>query len=109
MLGCRPMRRFFLSAPPFAGALGVVAYGAMSVAAPEPQLVHEWRIIGGHHWQIVSPPGEDPATTDAAEGTRGACGAGMVEVRSKMKVTVLGDEMQQSVCTKWINRDFPER
>ncbi len=70
---------------------------------------HEWRLIGGKHWQIVAPAGEDTAVTDAAENTRGACRAGMVEVTGKMKLSFMLDEMQQNACTKWISRSFPER
>src|SRR5690348_17055892 len=49
----------------------------------------EWRYVLGKHWQIVSPAGEEPATTDAAEGNRGACPAGMIEVAGKMKAAAL--------------------
>jgi hypothetical protein len=102
------MKRSIAIAATLAPALAVVAYAAMS-GASVPELSHEWRVVGTNHWQIVSPPGEDPVATDAAEGTRGACGSGMVEVRGMMMQTPLGDELQKSVCTKWINRDFPER
>jgi hypothetical protein len=71
-----------------------------------------WTLVGGKHWQIASTDSEDPSLTDEAEGTRGACAPGMVEVRGAMKVdgergTVEG--LQDSVCTDWISRDFPER
>ena len=71
-----------------------------------------WTLVGGKHWQIASTDSEDPSVTAGAEGTRGACAPGMVEVRGAMKVdgergTVEG--LQDSVCTDWINRDFPER
>ena len=50
--------------------------------------------------------------TDEAEGTRGACPAGMVDVRGSMKIdgergTVEG--LQDTTCTDWISHDFPER
>jgi sulfatase modifying factor 1 len=85
-------------------------------AAPKVEpLAHEWQQVGGTHWQVVaSDPGEDPAATDAAEHTRGACPEGMVEVRGSMIVDPGGDVdavdgQQKSVCTDWINRNFPER
>jgi sulfatase-modifying factor enzyme 1 len=70
---------------------------------------HEWRLLDGGHWQIVSPPGEDPSVTDEIEKNRGACQPGMIEIQGKMKTGWLMDERQQAVCTKWINRNFPER
>jgi hypothetical protein len=87
-----------------AGAL--VSGGADAEEAP---LKHEWREVGTNHWQIKTPPGESPETTDAAEGTRGECPAGMVTIKGKMRLTEMGDELQKGICSKWINRDFPER
>src|ERR1041385_2251976 len=49
-------------------------------------LHHEWRLRHGKHWQIVSSPSESQEATDAAEGTRGTCGQGMVEVKGRMKM-----------------------
>lgn len=81
-------------------------------------LKHDWRLKLGKHWQIVSSPSESQETTDAAEGTRGACGTGMVEVKGRMKQDPSAnsfydhksiEEMQKTTCTKWINRDYPER
>jgi len=69
----------------------------------------EWRLVAGKHWQIVGPRGEDPAVTDAREGTRGTCPAGMVEVQGKMKMHFLLDELQLQACTKWIDKKWPER
>jgi hypothetical protein len=71
-----------------------------------------WTLVGGKHWQLASTDTEDPAVTDEAEGTRGACAPGMVEVAGSMKVdgergSVEG--LQDTTCTDWINRDFPER
>ena len=51
----------------------------------------------GKHWQIGGPRGEDPAVTDAREGTRGACPAGMVSVSGKMKVHAMIDELQLQI------------
>lgn len=68
-----------------------------------------WRKIKGHHFQIVSAPGEPTEVTDANEGNRGACPPGMVEVAGKMIDEYFMDQRQQQICTKWINRDFPER
>ncbi len=81
-------------------------------------LKHEWRLKVGRHWQIVGTPTESQAATDAAEGTRGACGVGMVEVKGKMKMDPSAkaafdhnsvEELQKTTCTKWIQREFPER
>ncbi len=78
------------------------------LAPPAP--TREWRLVmGGKHWQISGASGEDPAITDAREGTRGACPVGMVDVQGKMKVHAMLDEMQLQACTKWINRKWPER
>jgi sulfatase-modifying factor enzyme 1 len=94
-------------------AIGIVvaaaALLAVRVHADEKPLAHEWREIGANHWQILTPPGETPEATDAAEGNRGSCPAGMVEVKGKMRVTWMGDELQKSICSRWINRKFPER
>lgn len=98
-------------------------FAAPKVVAP----AHEWRQVGGSHWQMVAQDaahadsqatareaGEDPAATDAVENTRGACAEGMVEVRGNMILNPGGDvdwvdSLQKTVCTNWINRDFPER
>lgn len=69
----------------------------------------EWHLVMGKHWQINGPRGEDPALTDAHEGTRGACSAGMVSVKGKMKLHAMLDEMQLQACTKWIDKKWPER
>ena len=90
-----------------------IAFGllvALSTKADTPKpLTHDWREVGTNHWQIVSTTSEPTDVTDAAEGTRGACGPGMVEVKGNYRVTAIGDTLQKSVCSKWINRDFPER
>jgi sulfatase modifying factor 1 len=94
-------------------SVGVVATSGALIAggvhADDKPLTHEWREVGKNHWQIVTPDGEAPEATDAAEGTRGACSAGMVEIQGRMRVTPMGDYLQQSICSHWINRKFPER
>ncbi len=80
-------------------------------------LKHPFHLKLGRHWQIASTPSESQETTDAAEGTRGKCGSGMVEVKGRMKQdpgsnhfssnTV--EEMQKTTCTKWLQREYPER
>ena len=89
----------------------------LALTGPKP-LKHEWKLYRGHHWQIVSQATESRAETDAAEGTRGICPEGMVEIKGNMKQdpspTGMYDkksveEMQKTTCTKWINREFPER
>ncbi len=83
--------------------------GASFLPGAPPSPAREWRLVSGKHWQIGGPPGEDPAVTDAREGTRGACPIGMVDVQGKMKVHAMIDEMQLQACTKWIDRKWPER
>jgi len=84
----------------------------------EPALKHDWQLLGGRHWRIRSPMGEDPSVTDARAGNRGVCAEGMVEVEGKMMVdpskTAAYDgnsveELQKTTCSRWINRDYPER
>ena len=90
----------------------VVASGALVVVrsgADEKPPTHEWREVGTNHWQIVTAAGEAPEVTDASEGNRGDCPPGMIEVKGRMRITWMGDELQKSVCSKWINRNFPER
>jgi formylglycine-generating enzyme len=116
-------------------ALGVTALGAFVVRLQAGELPlelvsgavgkpverkpqREWRLVDGKHWQIAVAEGEDPNITDAAEGTRGACTPGMVEVKGNMKADpakrILFDpnsveEMQKRTCTKWIQKEYPER
>ncbi|MEZ4293557.1 MAG: SUMF1/EgtB/PvdO family nonheme iron enzyme [Polyangiaceae bacterium] len=113
-------------------ALGVVSLAAVvkslrvdvdpalltAAAGPRP-LAHTWRLFREHHWQIVTDkPIESRDVTDAAEGNRGVCPAGMIEVKGQMKLDPSPnafydkksvEEMQKTTCTRWINRDFPER
>jgi len=72
-------------------------------------LAHEWRLVAGRHWQIASPPGEALETTDAAEGNRGACPPGMVDVRGKMKVSPALDDLQTTTCLKWVEKEQGKR
>ncbi len=78
----------------------------------------EWRLQRGKHWQIVSSPSESQETTDSIEGTRGICGSGMVEVKGHMKLDPSSnsfydrnsiEELQKTTCTRWIQREYPER
>jgi hypothetical protein len=94
-----------------------LAVSALQAAVPH-KPAHEWHLVAGKHWQIVSSSVEPTETTDMLEGNRGACPAGMVEVKGNMKVdpspTAAYDgksveEMQKKTCTKWINREYPER
>src|SRR5580693_1435420 len=59
--------------------------GTQLALAAGGDLKHDWRLKLGRHWQIVPSPSESQETTDAAEGTRGACAPGMVEVKGRMK------------------------
>lgn len=115
-------------------ALGVAGVGMFALLGSEPRafdigasvlgsgdlppLAHEWRVVGGKHWQIVSEPVESRAETDVVEGTRGACPEGMVEVAGNMKLDPSPtsyydqnsiEELQKRACVQWINREYPER
>ena len=84
--------------------------GDADASADEPKpLTYDWREVGTNHWQIKTAAGEAADVTDAAEGNRGTCLPGMVQVKGKMAVCSWGDELQKSFCSKWINKDFPER
>ena len=90
--------------------LAGLAFVTTNVSADEPTL-HPWILVEGKHWRVDGGLGEDPAVTDAAEGTRGPCPAGMVEVSGQAKVD--GPQnielLQETVCTTWIRREFPQR
>ena len=92
----------------FAAAASCVVIGSVEADEPKP-LNFEWREIGTNHWQIKTAAGEAPDVTDAAEGNRGDCLPGMVDIKGKFRQTGMGDELQKAICTKWINREFPER
>lgn len=81
-------------------------------------LRHNWRLVDGKYWQIVSESQEEVAETDRREQNRGVCGPGMIEVQGAMRVDPPGlglfdmrsiEEQQKLACTKWINREYPER
>src|ERR1700722_15868242 len=46
-------------------------------ASVAPGFKHDWRLVRDKHWQIVSRPKESQEAIDTAEGTRGACSAGL--------------------------------
>ena len=88
--------------------LAPLALGAGRVPITSPS--RTWKHLENKYWQIEGPAGEDPAVTDAAEGNRGACPPGMIEVKGNYRKTDgEGDHLQKSACKKWINKDFPER
>jgi hypothetical protein len=91
------------------GSAASLASGGGKKEKKDGPLAHEWRVVAGKHWQIATEAGEAPSVTDTREGNRGACTEGMIEIRGKYKVAGNGDYLQQSICKKWINRDFPER
>ena len=84
---------------------------------PTIDLDHRWRSVRGRHWQIISTAYEDPAETDAREGTRGDCPTGMVQVKGEMVVEPDDnpysegriETMQLQHCTDWIQKEYPER
>lgn len=96
-------------------ALAVVAASDGRMTPTREHLEHDWRLIDGRHWQVITTgPVQDADMTDEAEGTRGRCSAGMVEVRGRMKVDGWGDfdvvdALQLNTCTDWVTRTFPER
>lgn len=102
-----PSAALFVLGAAYAGASP--AHDAKQKSAFPSEPSHAWRLVDGKHWQIVGPEGEPPDVTDAQENNRGACKAGMVEVKGQMRVTDLGDELQKSICKNWITREFPER
>lgn len=96
--------------------LDMLSGAAGDKAERKPQ--REWRLVDDKHWQIVGTEGEDPNITDRIEGTRGACRPGMVEVKGNMKADPVKrvmfdpnsvEEMQKTTCTKWIQKEYPER
>ncbi len=84
-----------------------------SLVGPSVGIRRPWRSISEKHWQIQSTEAESPLVTDDTEGTRGACPVGMVEVSGRMKVDLPTvepiEELQNTTCTSWIQREFPER
>jgi hypothetical protein len=88
---------------------------AVAVAFHSPR--HLWRSVRGKHWQIISSEFEEPEATDAREGTRGSCRAGMVAVKGNMLQEPDDnphsegriDFMQRQICSEWIRKEYPER
>jgi formylglycine-generating enzyme required for sulfatase activity len=77
-------------------------------------VAQRWQLIDGKHWQIYSSAVEAVEVTDAAEGTRGDCAPGMVEVLGALRVDGWGyndaiDASQKRTCTTWISHAYPER
>lgn len=78
---------------------------------------HQWQLINDKHWQMISNDYEAPEITDAREGNRGICPAGMVEIKGNMKLdpnlnqwggqTI--EALQKTTCIKWLNREPPYR
>lgn len=95
-------------------ATSSLEHGAQQASAPS-ELQHEWRLVDGKHWQVVATgPIEDAEVTDAAEGTRGRCPVGMVDVQGRMMVDGEGffddvEAYQSSACVDWLNKEFPAR
>jgi sulfatase modifying factor 1 len=81
-----------------------------------PLVSRTWTNIDARYWQLASSVREDRAVTDAAEGTRGPCGAGMVHVAGNFLLDVAGSEagagierLQDDTCSRWIDREYPAR
>lgn len=73
---------------------------------------HRWRLVDGHHWQVVPDSvGEPSIETDAREGTRGDCREGMVAIVGGMKEGRAEsiESLQNGTCIDWIDRNYPER
>lgn len=128
-----PSRRMSLRVAASVGlVLGVVSLGALVLNLKEVDprdataafgkriRSHTWQLYRGHHWQIVATATAQETTeeTDNREGNRGACPEGMIEIKGNMKMDPLPnatidqnsiEEQQKTTCTKWINREFPER
>lgn len=86
-----------------------MANAALGGAATEGGPVRKWQLVSGRSWQLASDKSEPTAVTDAREGNRGSCPAGMVSVRGRMVDEPNVDALQLRACTKWISREFPER
>lgn len=97
--------------------LGFLALLALSAdTEPSPRsgaLAHDWQASDGKYWHVVSTTIEAPEVTDAAERTRGACPAGMVEVQGPMKIEGEDDDaldaLQMTACTERLEPALPER
>jgi formylglycine-generating enzyme required for sulfatase activity len=104
------------SRPWHVSALAIFAASVPPPAVPpeDARLIHDWHLVEGRYWQIASSTDEPPDTTDSSEGTRGECGAGMVEVSGEMLAVPIGEldaveASQRQTCVDWIRKTFPER
>lgn len=91
-------------------ALWFGAGAAMGEGAPEPR--HEWRRVPRAGWQIVGGAEEPTALTDAREGNRGWCPAGMVAIEGPMKRGHDADSveaLQDATCLAWEPASSPRR
>ena len=86
--------------------------GLAALSQPEREIpTHPWRLVQGRYWQIEANAVESAEDTDAREGTRGACTAGMVAVMGAMKIDGAStiEDLQKTTCTEWIDQRYPER
>jgi Sulfatase-modifying factor enzyme 1 len=75
---------------------------------PESTPSPTWQLVSGRHWQLVGPPGEDPAVTDARENGGHACPVGMVEIRGRMKQHRDLDFLQMLACKQALPKPEPK-
>ncbi|MFO0738857.1 MAG: SUMF1/EgtB/PvdO family nonheme iron enzyme [Labilithrix sp.] len=76
----------------------------------------EWKSIDKKHWQALGKQAQETtAQTDAREGTRRGCPAGMVHVKGLFRDEARGqstgmiERLQDGACTDWISKEFPAR
>ena len=100
--------RFTLRIVVLRAALLPLQGGGTRVAS---QVARPWHLVSGRFWQIDGDAVETTAETDDREGTRGACLEGMVDVEGAMKVDgpESVEDLQNTTCTQWIDRHYPER
>jgi len=85
---------------------------AITTVAMAPTPVHTWRLIDGKAWQRMSP-----AVAQTVQPESEHCSVGMLLVTGMMKqdrgkhpwMSDSVEELQKTTCTKWINRNYPER
>ena len=71
----------------------------------------QWENVNHKSWRIT----DSEASQVPAVPSSPVCGPNMVEVQGSMKqdrpgsIMTTVEELQKTTCTKWINRDFPER
>ena len=74
---------------------------------------HTWQLVGGRSWQIVGPAVQVEPAPAGEDAETGACSPGMIEVAGRMKTERPGaepiEELQNTTCTNWLQREFPER